>query len=111
MSSLHYLNYVFVYELLQDGYKVVVFGGDDDGLNGQILDLVCRIPGDPHRISDPILRWHYHQCILGNMRGGGEPIFEVDFPPGTDMMKAIREGPYSKERFELELAARLGVTV
>lgn len=28
------------------------------------------------------------------MRGaGGEPIFEHDFSPGTDMMTEIREGP------------------
>ena len=111
VSSLHYLNCVFAYELLQDGYKVVVFCEDLDGLDGRILDSVCRNPGDPHRISDAILRWHFRQCILGNMRGAGEPTFENDFPPGTDMMKVVREGPYSKERFELELAARLGVTV
>ena len=111
VSSLHYLNCVFAYESSQDGYKVVVFDWDLDGLDGRILDSVCRIPGDPHRILDPILRWHFRQCVLGNMRGAGEPTFENDFPPGTDMMKAIREGPYSKERFELELVARLRVTV
>jgi len=41
------------------------------------------------------------------MRGAGEPIFEHDFPPGTDMMGEIRQGPYAKERFEIELGARL----
>lgn len=41
------------------------------------------------------------------MRGAGEPIFEHDFPPGTDIMGEMREGPYVQERFELELAARL----
>ena len=40
------------------------------------------------------------------MRGVGEPIFEHDFL-GTDMVAEIREGPYAKERFEMELAARL----
>jgi hypothetical protein len=38
------------------------------------------------------------------MRGAGEPVFEHDFPPGTDMMKEIREGPLAQERFELERA-------
>lgn len=41
------------------------------------------------------------------MKGAGEPIFEHDFPPGTDMVREIREGPRAKERFELELASRL----
>ena len=41
------------------------------------------------------------------MRGEGEPVFEHDFPPGTDMVKEISEGPCAKERFELEVAARL----
>ncbi|KAI5838825.1 hypothetical protein DFP73DRAFT_580518 [Morchella snyderi] len=29
--------------------------------------------------------------VLANMRGAGEPVFEHDFPPETDMMKEIRE--------------------
>jgi hypothetical protein len=41
------------------------------------------------------------------MRGGGEPIFETDFPGGTDMMAALRTEPYGKERFEMELESRL----
>lgn len=41
------------------------------------------------------------------MRGAGEPIFEHDFPPGTDMIREIREGPSAQERFEMEIASRL----
>jgi len=41
------------------------------------------------------------------MRGAGEPIFEHDFPPGTDMMTEIQEGPYAQERLEMEFAVRL----
>jgi hypothetical protein len=41
------------------------------------------------------------------MRGAGEPLFEADFPPGTDMMATLRDEPYGKERFEMELAMRL----
>lgn len=41
------------------------------------------------------------------MRVAGEPLFEHDFPPGTDMVGEIGEGPMPKERFEMELAARL----
>lgn len=41
------------------------------------------------------------------MKGAGDPVFETDFPPGTDMIADIREGPASKQRFEMEMASRL----
>ncbi|KAG0641261.1 HNH endonuclease-domain-containing protein [Tuber brumale] len=90
-----------------DNYKVVVFDVDICGLDGRILDPVCRNPSDPHRVSDHLLRWHFRQSVLANMRGAGEPIFEHDFPPGTDMVGEILTGPYGRERFELEIADRL----
>jgi hypothetical protein len=41
------------------------------------------------------------------MRGAGEPMYDFDFPPGTDMMGEIREGPQPVERMEVELYGRL----
>lgn len=38
----------------------------------------------------------------------GEPVFETDFPPGSDMTATLCEEPYGKERFEMELSRRLG---
>jgi len=90
-----------------DGYKVVVFNADPFGYDGKTLDPVCRNPADPHSVSDELLRWHFRQSVLANVKGAGEPIFEHDFPPGTDMMGEILAGPYARERFELEIAARL----
>ncbi|CUS12263.1 unnamed protein product, partial [Tuber aestivum] len=90
-----------------DNYKIVVFDPDIRVLDGRILDPMCRNPADPHRVSDQLLRWHFRQSVLANMRGEGEPIFEHDFPPGTDMVGEILSGPYGQERFELEIAARL----
>ena len=84
-----------------------MFDEDLDGLDGRILDPVCRDPSNPHHVSGQLLRWHFRQSVLANMRGAGEPIFEHDFPPGTDMMREIQEGPLAKERFELELSHRL----
>ena len=84
----------------------MVFDDDIYGFDGRTLDYICRDPEDPHRVSDELLRWHFRQSVLANMRGAGEPVFEHDFT-GKDMMEEIREGPYAKERFELELAARL----
>ncbi|KAG0639916.1 hypothetical protein HOY80DRAFT_1015685 [Tuber brumale] len=90
-----------------DGYKVVVFDVDIFGYDGRILDPVCRNQDDPHRVSDDALRWHFRQSVLANVRGVGEPIFEHDFPPGTDMLSEILSGPCAQERFELEIATRL----
>ncbi|KAI9768168.1 MAG: hypothetical protein M1840_004998 [Geoglossum simile] len=93
-----------------DNYKITAFDMDNFGIDGRVLDLVCRNLEDPHRVSDQLLRWHFRQSVLANVRGAGEPIFEHDFPPGTDMMNEIREGPYAQERFERELAARFRET-
>ncbi|CUS15899.1 unnamed protein product, partial [Tuber aestivum] len=90
-----------------DGYKVVVFTIDFLQWDGRILDPACQNPADPHHVSDQLLRWHFRQSILANVRGAGEPTFEHDFPPGTDMVGEINAGPYGRERFELEIATRL----
>lgn len=42
------------------------------------------------------------------MRGAGEPVFEHDFSPGSDIMGDIREVPKAVERMEFELFDRLG---
>ncbi|EER28860.1 hypothetical protein CPC735_035660 [Coccidioides posadasii C735 delta SOWgp] len=92
-----------------DGYKITFFGPDPFGLDGRTLDPVCRNPQDPHCVSDTLLRWHFRQAVLANMRGAGEPIFEHDFPPGTDMLAELRSEPepYGKQRFEMEMSSRL----
>ena len=56
---------------------------------------------------DKLLRWHFRQAVLTNMRGAGEPCFETDFPPGSDMMGEIMSGPKAAERMEFELFGRL----
>ncbi|PUU74667.1 hypothetical protein B9Z19DRAFT_1196050 [Tuber borchii] len=90
-----------------DNYKIVVFDIDIFGLDGRILDPVCRNPDDPRRVSDQLLRWHFRQSIFANVRRVREPIFEHDFPPGHDVAGEILAGPYGQERFALEIASRL----
>ncbi|KAK9319139.1 hypothetical protein V1517DRAFT_358659 [Lipomyces orientalis] len=72
-----------------DGYEIVCFDKDILRIGGKILDPVCRNPNDDRRAGDELLRWHFRQAVLANMRGAGEPTFETDFPPGTDMMGEI----------------------
>jgi hypothetical protein len=95
---------------LKDNYKIISFRPDVFGVDGRTLDPVCRKPDDQNRVSDHLLRWHFRQSVLRNMRGPGEPHFEHDFPPGADMsdiIKEILEGPFPVERFEMELSSRL----
>ncbi|KAF4761454.1 hypothetical protein HAV15_007750 [Penicillium sp. str.  len=90
-----------------DGYKITDFSANNWNVDGRILDIVCRDPNHPDRVADELLRWHFRQCVLANMKGAGEPIFKHDFPPGTDMINEIMRGPLPAQRMELELFSRL----
>ncbi|KAJ5890894.1 uncharacterized protein N7473_007122 [Penicillium subrubescens] len=98
---------------LFDSYLVSVnpditdFGGNKWDVDGRVLDIVCRDPNNPIRVADELLRWHFCQSVLANMKGAGEPIFEHDFPPGTEVVGEILIGPLPAERMELELFSRL----
>jgi hypothetical protein len=83
----------------------VHFGGDSENIAGKHLDQ--RFLDDPQRPPDELFRWHFRQAVLINMRGAGEPIFEHDFPPGSDMIGSILRGPKAAERMEFELFNRM----
>jgi hypothetical protein len=83
----------------------VFFGHDSRGLAGKHLDQEYH--NNPQRPVDQLLRWHFRQAVLANMRGAGEPIFEHDFPPGSDIVGGILSGPRAAERMEFELFSRL----
>ena len=40
-------------------------------------------------LASHLLRWHNQQVVLANMKRPDEPIFEVDFPPGSDIVDQI----------------------
>ena len=79
------------------------FRRDGNNIAGKHIDF-----GDEEsRPADQLLRWHFRQAVFANMRGAGEPIFECDFPPGSDMVGEIMSGPRAAERMEFELFGRL----
>ena len=78
-----------------------------ENIGGKHLDQ--EFLNDPQRPADELLRWHFRQAVLTNMRGAGEPIFEHDFPPCSDIVGDILQGPRSAERMEFELFSRLAV--
>jgi hypothetical protein len=87
----------------------VFFTCDTRGLSGKHLDP--RFLDHPQRPIDQLFRWHFRQAVLANMRGAGEPIFEHDFPPGSDVVGDILSGPKAAERMEFELFTRLAAQV
>lgn len=56
---------------------------------------------------DQLLRWHFRQAGLANMKGAGEPVFKHDFPPGSDIAGQIRSGLKATERTQFEMFTRL----
>jgi hypothetical protein len=91
--------------IIQDNYKVVFFSPDGNGLAGKQLgqDFYDNV----QKPVDQLLRWHFRQAVLANVRGAGESQFEHDFPPGSDIMGDILNGPKAAERMEFELFGRL----
>lgn len=65
-----------------------------------------RLLDDPQRPVDQLLRWHFRQAVLVNMKGAGDPRFEHDFPPGSDQIGDILSGPKAAERMQFELFTR-----
>ncbi|KAK9368255.1 HNH endonuclease-domain-containing protein [Lipomyces kononenkoae] len=91
-----------------DGYKITCFDGDPFRIDGNVLDPGCRESEGEEGVRDELLKWHFRQTVLANMRGAGEPSFEMDFPPGTDAVGEILSGPDGPKRMEAELFSRFG---
>ncbi|PUU72806.1 hypothetical protein B9Z19DRAFT_1008012 [Tuber borchii] len=92
-----------------DNYKIVCFGPEPLFFNlpTRLNPLLLTNIGWP---DDRLLAWHFRQAVLTNMKGDGEPCFEQDFPPGSDMMGEIMSGPKAGARMEFELFGRLNAS-
>ncbi|PUU82677.1 hypothetical protein B9Z19DRAFT_1120257 [Tuber borchii] len=88
-----------------DNFKIVFFMEDNKGIASTHIDQAFI--DDPKRPVDQLLRWHFRQAVLANMRGDGEPAFESDSRPGSDMIGEIISGPKACERIKVELFGRL----
>ncbi|KAK9364540.1 hypothetical protein V1509DRAFT_656133 [Lipomyces kononenkoae] len=89
-----------------DNYRIITFRDDIFNVGGLLLDPICRNPSNDNSVSDELLRWHFRQAVLANMRGAGEPVFETDFAPGSDIVGEIRNGPDPIKRMEADLTVR-----
>ncbi|KAG0134057.1 hypothetical protein HOY82DRAFT_482005 [Tuber indicum] len=89
-----------------DNYKIVCFTPDLARYNIAGHQVDQTFIDNPLRPPDNLLRWHFRQAVLVNLKGAGEPWFEIDFPPGSDVMGEIMRGPKAGERLEFELFTR-----
>ncbi|KAG0133617.1 hypothetical protein HOY82DRAFT_590704 [Tuber indicum] len=89
-----------------DNYKIVWFTPDCLSYPNSFPPLSQAFLDNPLRPVDDALRWHVRQAVLANVKGAGEPCFEDDFPPGSDMMGEIISGPKAADRMEFELFSR-----
>ncbi|KAI9834176.1 MAG: hypothetical protein M1826_005287 [Phylliscum demangeonii] len=96
---------------VDDGYKIICFTPDVTSIDGNILALSCRDRTDPRSVPDQLFRWHFRQAVLANITGAGEPTWDFDNPPGSDVMACIRNGPEPEKRMEMELVTRLRVLI
>jgi hypothetical protein len=87
----------------------VCFRKDTKSISGKRLDQ--QLLNNPQRPADELLRWHFRQAVFANMRGAGEPIFEHDFPPGSNIVGDILSSPRAVERMKAELFGRLAAQV
>lgn len=94
---------------IKPGYKIIEFENrGSSSLDGRVLARQCWDPQDPNRISAELLRQHFRQVVLANMRGAaGAPVWESDFPPSHDATSEMPCKTFGKEWLKLQLAARL----
>lgn len=84
------------------------FVEDLEQCGGKTLSSSTRPAGNPNsRVSDELLRWHFRQCVLTNMKGAGEKRWDLD-PAGGDLMDMILTQENAPEIMSIELGNRLG---
>jgi len=95
----------------QGGHVVVPFVPGYDDIAGKILKL-DHIQNPDLRPLDDLLRDHFLQGVLKNMKGAGEPVWDhEDALGGGGMMDLSRadiwSGKSGREHLEFEMAHRL----
>jgi len=80
-----------------------------ENIGGKYLDQ--EFLDNAQRPVDELLRWHFRQAVLTDVKGAGEPVFEHDFPPGSGIVGDILRGPRFAERMEFELFGCLAAQI
>ena len=102
-------------KLQQRGYVVTPFVAGYDDIAGKVLKL-DHIQDPDLRPLDDLLRDHFLQGVLKNMKGAGEPTWDHEDALGGGRMDLSRQdiwgGTTGRQHLEFELTHRLhGVLV
>lgn len=100
------------HKTLQDNYKIIAFKNITVNIMfsalGQHLRASATDPANNQSVNDSVLRWHFEEAVLANMKGAAAvPLWEDDFG-GSDDIGGIMEDTDPAERMEAELFTRLG---
>ena len=93
----------------QAGYVVIPFIAGYKDIAGKILKL-DHIADLNIRPLDELLRDHFLQCVLKNMKGAGEPTWDYEDALGggrMDLSNDLWGGKKGQAHFEFEMAHRL----
>jgi hypothetical protein len=110
-SGIKAVIYILLF-LKQENYRIYDFTPDGE-FDGGTLWINQAVP-PKYRPSDALLREHFRQCILANIRGAGERLDQMWDPEAEHDLQDVatwgtRVGGYS--RLELEMAHRLNSLV
>ncbi|KAF7982885.1 hypothetical protein HWV62_25130 [Athelia sp. TMB] len=113
-SHIHDLFDAYAFGINPDNeYSIIAFTttAQDDGLDGRQLWINGRVERK-YQPSDVVLREHFKQCVLANVKGAGMRIEDLMDPSDEhDLSQFSRWGERmdcgGKSRFELELGSRL----
>lgn len=96
-------------EYPQRGYVVIPFVRGYEDIAGKVLKL-DHIEDPNHRPLDELFRDHFLQCVLRNMKGVAEPLWDKEdaFGDGSmDLSRDIWASKSGKEHLEFEMANRM----
>ncbi|BCR86450.1 uncharacterized protein ACHE_30437S [Aspergillus chevalieri] len=68
-------DYAFLFRFV---FGIFCFTEDLEQVGGRVLSSITRLAQNQNlTVSDDILRWHSHQCILTNMKGTGRRMWDL----------------------------------
>jgi hypothetical protein len=105
-----YPQYQLSHVFRQRGHVVIPFVPGFDTIAGKVLKL-DHITDPNLRPLDELFRDHFLQCVLKNMKGVGEPVWDFEEALGDDIIDLGRSdiwgGKLGQGHLEFEMAHRL----
>ncbi|KAF3221172.1 hypothetical protein TWF191_007142 [Orbilia oligospora] len=93
------------------GYRIYDFGRNKFGYGGNFMSATARQSNSNNNgARDTLLLWHFRQCVLANMRGAGEPLWDYSPREEGDVVGRLLSSDHTMTRLGEEVEARLALT-